>query len=243
MQRFFLSSEAFKENFMTFTPAQARQMARVLRMRPGEQVVALDNTGASYLVRLQTVTPNEVIGLVEQVVEEHTEPRLQITLCQALLKGEKWEYVLQKGTEVGISAFVPLVSQRCDVRLAPADWERRRPRWEQIIQEAAEQSQRAKLPRLLPPLQFREALRSSDPVLLFHPTADALPLSSLAAEARDWGAVMLLVGPEGGFDPAEAALAATTGVRTVGLGPRVLRAETAGVVAAALLLQLSGDMG
>ena len=131
MQRFFVPAEAITSDNVTFTIAQARQMASVLRMQAGGTVLALDNLGACYRVELTVVTSTRAEGritgrTVATVADE--EPRVHITLCQGLVKADKWELVLQKGTELGVSAFVPMQCQRSVVRLSASAWERRRPR-------------------------------------------------------------------------------------------------------------------
>ena len=148
-------------------------MARVLRMQAGGTVLALDNQGACYRVELTVVTSTRAEGRITGrtvATVADGEPRVHITLCQGLVKAEKWELVLQKGTELGVSAFVPMQCQRSVVRLSASAWERRWPRWEQILQEAAEQAGRGRIPALSALSTAREAFRAPAPLRLALPS-------------------------------------------------------------------------
>ena len=179
------------------------------------------------------------------------EPRTLITLYQAVLKGERFGWALQKGTEVGISRFVPVVCERSVVDDL-GSVEQKRERWERIIQEAAEQSGRARLP-VLAPAQILETVMqvgssgSTAPgplrLMLWEQEGATTLRQALAGCNFAIGArIEVLVGPEGGYTAAEVGLAEHWGARRVTLGPRILRAETAGVVAAAAILYEAGEM-
>jgi 16S rRNA (uracil1498-N3)-methyltransferase len=214
------------------------------------------------------------------------EPATHVTLYQAVLKGERFGWALQKGVEVGVSAFVPLICERnvVDCRLAGmAAAEGKRERWERIIQEAAEQCGRGWLPELRPAQLFAQAVQPTPPALLRQAQDRLLPAreggelpsprrggarGEVAGEPGDavrlilWegerqarlrealadcnfgpdAGIQLFDGPEGGFTEEEVALARSYGIRSVSLGQRILRAETAGVVAAALVLYEAGEM-
>jgi 16S rRNA (uracil1498-N3)-methyltransferase len=176
-----------------------------------------------------------------------TEPGLALTLYQSVLKGDRFEWVLQKGTELGAAAFVPMLSRRAIVTDA-ARVSKKRPRWERIIREAAEQSRRGRLPRLADPVSFSQACRESvethDLVLIPWEKAAHDGLSGMLRSLVSRPAsIALLIGPEGGFEHDEIALAQRGGIRTVTLGPRTLRAETAGLAAMTIVLSELGEMG
>lgn len=244
--RFFVSPESISQNQVTFDAALSHQLCNVLRMRPGALVIVLDNSGQEYQVELTKVQRDGVTGHVRAQRIAQTEPRLSITLYQCMLKGERFEWVLQKGTELGVSAFVPVFSRRTigrDTRRI----EKKRQRWERIIREAAEQSHRGRLPILNSPLSFAEACPQSAQVhtLSLIPWEEAAE-NSLAHVMHALGSrpasVGLFIGPEGGFDPAEIALAQRAGIQAVTLGPRILRAETAALVATAIIMSETGEM-
>jgi 16S rRNA (uracil1498-N3)-methyltransferase len=185
------------------------------------------------------------------------EPRLSLTLYAALLKGQHLEWVLQKGTELGVSAFVPMITQRTVVR-DEGRVRKKRARWERILREAAEQCHRARVPQLFDPLSFEEACRAAvaEHNRSFLPSVQegGLGLADVAcadveqdtttaeppSAAPRWA---LLIGPEGGFDVAEVELARGHGIQVVSLGPRTLRAETAALAAATILLDRWGELG
>ena len=165
-------------------------------------------------------------------------------MYQAALKTDKFEWALQKGTELGVSRFVPIVTRRTIPRDTGAS-ANRQDRWHRIIREAAEQSGRSKLPELSPPTGLEEALRSApQPAVMAWEREDSFSLDAALDRLRDLArsraSISTFVGPEGGFDPDEVDLAVSCGVSTVSLGRRVLRAETAAI---ALVSAIMYDLG
>ena len=243
MDRFFVDPLQVTGDIVTFSPDQARQMARVLRLRPGQQVYALDDQGSYYLVELRRVAHMAAHGIILERLAADTEPRVRVTLWQALMRGAKWEYVLQKGTEVGIAAFAPVVTERCVALYEPERWDARQERWAAVLREAAEQSGRSRIPALRAPVSWEEACHTGEGLrLLLHPSVQSVPLEAALAAHGDATTVSLYVGPEGGFTEAEVAQAEQLGITSVRLGPRILRTETAGMVAAAALFYALGDL-
>ena len=242
--RFFVSPASISGDRVTFDAAQAHQLRNVLRLRPGAQVIVLDDSGTEYEVELTALKRDAALGQVCARQPSRAEPRVSLTLYQSPIKGDRFEWVLQKGTELGLSAVVPLICQRSIVR-DPLRLESKRPRWERIIREAAEQSHRARLPRLLPPLPFPDACRESAQEtglrVLLHAGASGAGLAARLPPNAD--RMALLIGPEGGFSPEEISLAQACGIQAVSLGPRILRAETAGIAALAIVLSALGEMG
>jgi 16S rRNA (uracil1498-N3)-methyltransferase len=229
-----------------FDTEQSHQISRVLRMRPGGRVVALDGTGREFEIVLEESTYPRVTGSVAGQQAAAGEPAVHLTLYQSLLKRDKFEWVLQKGTEIGVSRFVPVITSRSLVREAENMRPEKLERWRKIIKEAAEQSERGILPRLVAPISFKEATieaRNHDRALLAWEEARQLSIRAAIAGGalpRDLG---LFIGPEGGFDQAEVEEATAQDVILVTLGRRVLRTETAAVVATALILHELGELG
>jgi 16S rRNA (uracil1498-N3)-methyltransferase len=244
MHRFFVAPATLASApAVALTGEIARQIARVLRLRPGERVVLFDGSGREWLVRLTAVTPDTATGAIERERAGDAEPRLRLTLYQAALKGDHMDYVLQKGTEVGIAAFVPLLTERT---IARAVDERKLTRWRRIVREAAEQSGRTIVPPVAPavPLAAAGERLAGTPALLLWEAERATGLgAALTGLPRPLPPLALIVGPEGGLSEREVAGAVAAGAHTVGLGPRILRAETAGLVAASALLFAAGDLG
>lgn len=240
LHRFFLPPDAMDGDGVVFPAEQSHQIRRVLRLQPGDQVIALDGTGAEFTVRLD-MTPNDVTGAVEERRWNSAEPRARVVLYQGLLKGAKLELVLQKGTEIGVAEFVPVLTARSiPGDISPA----RQRRYEAIIREAAEQSRRGTLPPLSPMQSFDVALETASvagPILLAFEDADGAGLCDMVR--ADWTRCSLFVGPEGGFSTDEVEQARALGAHIVTLGPRILRAETAAIVSAALALGTLGELG
>lgn len=254
MHRFFIPPEAMDGGAVTITGPLAHQIHTVLRLRTGESVVLLDNTGWEHSAELTTVTARSVQGRVLGRSVRANEPRTKITLYQSVLKGPRFEWALQKGTELGISEFVPVIASRCILQNL-ADAEAKFPRWQRVILEAAEQCGRAKFPTLLPALMFSTACERAGAGVGMAPAKGLalIPWEGETAFSLKWMlrpeagerpfSISLFIGPEGGFTAEEVELAADYGIRAVTLGPRILRAETAGIAAAAAILYEMGDLG
>lgn len=244
MHRFFLPPEAIKDDHVTFNEAVARQMTQVLRLKPDTRVMVLDGLGKEYTVQLLTLSAHEAEGTIEAVTESQSEPATSLTLYLCLTQREKFEWMLQKCTEVGASCFVPVLSSRSlvqDVREVTNKYER----WQRILQEAAEQSHRGRVPTLEAPLKLEEAVRqaSTRNACKLIPWEEERSVSLREAlRSEPAGEVILLIGPEGGFAASEVQTAQSGGFRAVTLGPRILRMETAAVVASALVLYELGEM-
>ncbi len=148
MHRFFITPAQRRGQIVRFDDVQAHQMRRVLRLRPGDRVLALDGQGLQYEVALEEVSNSRVTGLVAAQTAATGEPRVRLTLFQSLLQRDKFEWVLQKGTEIGVAAFVPVITRRSLVRDADDVGENKLERWRRIIKEAAEQSGRVALPTM-----------------------------------------------------------------------------------------------
>ena len=246
MQRFFVTSEQIAQGRVAFSADQSRQVSQVLRMQPGDEVCVLDNAGWLYTVRLDEVSSHEAMGSVRSRRLAPGEPRTKVTLYPALLKSDKLEFVFQKCTELGVSAFEPMLTDH--VAVGSTVSENKQTRWERIIAEAAEQSERGRLPQLHPVTLFPQACEQARGLSFI--AAERGNRKSLRAElsarltagSQRPFAMNLLIGPEGGFAPEEVALAARYGIIPVGLGPRILRAETASIVGTTLLLAYAGDL-
>lgn len=244
MHRFFISPDRRAGAVVRFDADQARQMTRVLRLRPGDRVLVLDGAGRQYEVALEAVGANAV-GRVVAESAAAGEPGVHLTLYQSLLKRDKFEWVLQKGTEIGVAAFAPVITRRSlvrDANVAPD----RLARWRRIIQEAAEQSGRGALPALRPPVPFATAVgeaASYGRALIAWEGETEHTLAAALGERLSAPTVALFIGPEGGFETVEVEAAAAAGAQPVTLGRRILRTETAAIVGAALVLYELGEMG
>lgn len=252
MQRYFVRPEQMTEATVTLTGEDARHFATVLRARPGDRFVACDGTGRDVLARAVRVGTESVEAAVEELLTSHAEPMWQVTVAQSLPKGDKLEMVIQKGTEAGAVAFWPFVSRRTVVSYDGEKAARRVERWRKIAKEAAEQAHRSIVPEVAAICTWPELLarfKSFDLVLFCYEEEGrrGAGLKSLLAERRqrlgERPRILLVVGPEGGFAAEEADEAAQAGAVWTGLGRRVLRTETAALIALACLAYESGEMG
>jgi len=253
MHRFFVRPSSIQGDQVTLGGAVVHQIRNVLRLSPGDVITVLDDSGWEYQVRLSTVEQQAANGFLESKVLARTEPRAKVTLYQSLLKGEKFEWVLQKGTELGVVEFVPTVANRCVIGSVDDVKETRMRRWRRIVLEAAEQSHRGRLPRLHEPLLFPQACeraRNSDLALMPWEGEQMRPIRSMLLDSpptpvtvqgktvmmRRPFSISVFVGPEGGFTTREVDQARKYGIAPVSLGPRILRSETAALAAATIIL-------
>jgi 16S rRNA (uracil1498-N3)-methyltransferase len=249
LHRFFVPPESIVADVVAIPRSKARQIARVLRLSPGDEIVVLDNTGDEYDVTLTEISADNAVGRVTDRRHTSGEPRRRIVLYQALLKSDKFELVLQKCTELGVAAFVPFASKRTVVRERSGDHTRtRRDRWLRIVEEAAEQSHRGRLPKVRDPITLLEACEQANGVVLMpwedeHSTGLRQMISKSASIGSRDSEIGIVIGPEGGFSEGEVESARERGVTTVSLGSRILRAETAAIATASAVLYELGELG
>lgn len=220
-------------------------LARVLRLRPGDALEVFDGRGGCRAGKIVSVEAEAAI--IELGDWREAPAPIPLTLGQGLAKADRFDWVVQKATELGVGRVVPLALERSVVRLDPAKAVARRKRWERIAEEASRQSERSDLPVIDPPLgleAFLDAARERGEriALLWEVERDGPRLGDWVQEQQG-APLALVVGPEGGITEAEASLARERGAAIVGLGPRVLRTETAGVLAVAIALHRMGELG
>lgn len=227
----------------------AHYLRDVLRMTQGDRVEFFDGTGRIVIAELLVTSDDAVTVRVDE--DRRTtrgESPCAITLVQAMPKGKRWETVLEKGTELGVAQFVPLESKRTVVHISDAKVDRKLDRWQRVIDAAARQCQRTVTPELSEPASLAEGLEllGETPSFVAH-TAGSPPSLREALDQQGLldarpERVAIWIGPEGGFDDDEIARLAEAGVATFHLGPRVLRAETAGIVGVSLAQAYLGDL-
>jgi 16S rRNA (uracil1498-N3)-methyltransferase len=226
--------------------AVAHHASRVLRLREGDAVTLFNGEGGEFEARLTRIEARLVSVTVGKYHEVERESPLKITLLQGLAGAERMDYVIQKAVEMGVATIAPVTMARSVTRLDAARAGKRAEHWHSVIVASCEQCGRNRLPLLHPLRDIDAALGSPDDPGATTGASLSLVLSpgegkSLTAFERPSGAIRLLIGPEGGLAPEELAAAHRAGFRTVRLGPRVLRTETAGVAALAAMNALWGD--
>ena len=238
MTRFFVRAEQIAGDLVTLDADDAHHLRVVLQAKPGDTLTVLDGSGWAWPATLLTIGKNRAEARLGEAFATDTEARTQITVAQALPKmAEKMEQVLQRGTEIGIAEFWAFQSERSLTHLTGERHNKRLGRWHSIVKTAAEQAHRAKLPAVRAESGLRDVLAAVpnfDLTLLAHPD-DAQPTLHAALQAQP-RTVLVIIGPESGFTENEIAQARRVGVKTVTLGPRILRAETAAMVMAAQIL-------
>jgi 16S rRNA (uracil1498-N3)-methyltransferase len=221
--------------------AAAYHVSRVLRLRPGAPLVAFDGSGHDFRCEILAIEGDKVRVKIGERVPGLRDSPLRITLVQAISRSERMDWTLQKATELGVRSIVPVLSARSVVRLDDRQAERKLRHWKAIVAGACEQCGRSTLPEVRPPLELSRFLADSPREgqrLVLSPGGPA----SLAGLASTASRVELLIGPEGGLDDPELDAATRAGFSPVRLGPRVLRTETAGIVALAVLQAMWGDL-
>jgi 16S rRNA (uracil1498-N3)-methyltransferase len=251
--RFFVPPEAFQGSQVVLDDAAlAHQITNVLRLQADDQITLLDNSGQEFEVALEHVERRAVRGRVVEQRMSRGEPSTHLTLFLALLKGERFEWALQKATELGVRAIVPIVCDHNVVEPAASRGSQKQERWQRIVREAAEQARRGRLPLLSQPLPFPEAcaraVAESRAFLLWEGDGAislraALRQPSASLPDRQPTSLAIFSGPEGGWSDAELATTIMYNIIKVSLGPRTLRAETAPLVAAAAIFYEHGDLG
>jgi 16S rRNA (uracil1498-N3)-methyltransferase len=217
-------------------------VARVLRVRVGDEITLFDGAGREAEARVTRIWPAEVLVQVGPV-RQASRPPIAVTLVVALLKGEKMDWVVQKATELGVARIAPVASAHAVVKLEGERREGRRARWEKIAAEAARQSGRADVPEIAEVRDVGVALALAPGWrVLFHEAERGTSLRKVLPADRP-AEVTVAVGPEGGFSADEVAAARAAGYAVCGLGPRILRAETAALAAVALIGYALGDLG
>jgi 16S rRNA (uracil1498-N3)-methyltransferase len=219
----------------------AHHAREVLRLRPGASVLIFDGRGSEFTATLDTVSRRTVSARLGPPAAARPESPLHLVLALSPLRGDRMELVIQKATELGVTGIWPVVTARTDAAARPALKGSRQRRWERVITGAAEQCGRATVPRLEHTATLDQLLErpfeGSRAVL--RETGDHPPLTSLEPA----GAVLLLVGPAGSFEPSEVRRLGDAGFAPVSLGPRILRSETAAITAVALAQASWGDLG
>lgn len=250
-RRFYAPPSAFAADEQSFTlgAEETRHARDVLRLQAGEEIFVFDGAGREFQCTVQSIDRNSTaLTVVSEVEPTRPESPLDLTLAIALLKGEKFDLVIQKTTELGVKRIVPLLTERADIKLRDGNnSENRLARWRRIAIEAAKQTGRAQVPEILAPVVCRTLLSES----MAESTATRLMFSeregaSLVETSLNFAVqptrIVALVGPEGGWSEEELTAARTGGWKIITLGGRILRAETAGIAVVTLLQHRFGDL-
>ena len=245
MHRFFIPEFLPEVDEVVSLAPIHKQLRQVLRAQVGTQVVVLDNQGQERLLEVTAVERRETMARVVEVRPAPAEPVVGVTLYQSILKSDKFDLVLQKATELGVTTVVPVISSRTVARPGKA-LQSKQARWEAIVREAAEQSGRGGLPTIAPVCTLVEAVASATGIRLL-PWEDGVGspglLAALGQSNKAVESVSILIGPEGGLEASEVEGAIDAGWQVVTLGSRILRAETAALSALTVVTAALGGLG
>ncbi len=247
LHRFFLPNQELQINHTINLELISHQLQVVLRLQPGAQVILVDGAGRAFLTELTVIARKMATGRVLVQLSSPPEPTVHLSLYQSSLKADKFEWVLQKGTELGVARFVPVISQRSIVR-PEAALLKKYERWQTILREAAEQCGRGRIPILDAPRLWHDAITQAQGCRLLPWEAQSHTTVTIKRALEGpihVQSVSLLIGPEGGITTTEATTAQAAGWQAVSLGSRILRAETAALASVVLVMehlgQLTGD--
>jgi len=228
MHRFFLEIK-YEEN-MTLSGPVAHHILDVLRMQREEEIELVTDDGMIARVKILEMGEGWLKVVTQEILAEPHEPGCRVTLAQGLAKGEKMDLVLQKAVELGASRIIPVVMDNCVVKIAEEKCGKKLERWQRIVQNAAQQAKRDCVPKLLPISTFPEALQGDYDLLLLAYEGETHVMLKDVLRGSEYKNILVLIGPEGGITEKELGLARAAGARTVSLGRRILRTETAGLV-------------
>ena len=245
MNSFYIEGRGEPGHSARLVSEEAKHAYQVLRLRPGEEIFAVDESGARFLAELTEVGKAECVCAIREALPDN-EPPVRVTLYQGLPKADKLDFIAQKLTELGAARLAPVKMERCVVKLDGKDGEKRRERLQKIAREAAKQCKRGRAPEVLPPRswkQLAEDMKQHDLLLVPWEDAAGYGLQAARAEFPDARDIGVVIGPEGGMSADEVRALAELGAKPITLGARILRTETAAVAACAMTMLLWGDLG
>lgn len=246
MPKFFVPKENINGDTIIINSEDVSHITRVLRMNEGDKLLLCDSKGFDYDVEITEISQKEIICHILDTKKSDTEPNIEVILFQGLPKASKMEYIIQKTTELGISKIVPCTLSRCVVKLENAKAEAKKiDRWQKITEAAAKQSGRGIVPEIANAATLSEAitqLKECDIAFAPYECEDMQTLKSVLTSVENPKKIGFIIGPEGGFDIKEIEQLRNAGIKTVTLGKRILRTETAGEAVLAMTMYEKGDI-
>jgi 16S rRNA (uracil1498-N3)-methyltransferase len=235
--RFYIAPAHWDASALMLTEDEAKHCTQVMRHREGDEIIVFNGVGDIALARITSIKKNT--PALECISVEHNEqPAVRITLAPALIKADRWEWLLEKATELGVAEIQPLITERCVVKLSAEDEARKHDKWQRLLIEACKQSRRSWLPVLHPACRLEDWCEKStkaDLSLVAALDKSALPIKRVVNQTHTARTALLLIGPEGDFTPDELQHVISQGFTPVTLGQLTLRAETASISALAIL--------
>lgn len=234
MHRFFSPKSSFGDGSAKITGDNVSHITRVLRLKENDSVILCDGEKTDYHCTISHIEKDFVELKIDKVLPNTAESSVDITLYQCLPKSDKMDFIIQKSVELGVNRIVPVESARCVAKIK--DDEKKRIRWQKIAEEAAKQSGRGIIPEVLSAISFDKAIASSHDLKIMPYECEECNNLSDALLQKDVKSIAVFIGPEGGFEESEAKKALDENVKTVTLGKRILRCETAGIATVSAIM-------
>ena len=238
MYQFFVEEEQVHSDSISITGGDVNHIKNVLRMKNGEKIRVSSKSGQAYFCHISSILDDEVIAAIDSADETGTELDNHIVLYQGLPKGDKMELIIQKAVELGVSEIVPVAMKNCVVKLDDKKAKSKVTRWQAIAESAAKQSKRSLIPEVKMPMSYKEAVayaKKLDVKLVPYENEHGMAGTKAAMEQIKKGeSIAVFIGPEGGFAPEEIEMVRDE-MQLISLGRRILRTETAGIAALAVL--------
>ena len=245
MYRFFVPPEHINNDRVSLQGSEVKHISQALRLKSGDKIHVLDGVGFRYIVQLAEINRREIVGKILSKEKCQTESPLQVRMGQALIKGNKFDNVVRKSVELGVHSIAALRTERCIAKVTKTEEAAKTARWRRIAIEACKQCGRSEAPHVeetvLSLEKFCEESSDRDLKIIFWESEETTRLKDLTV-TKDISTIAFLAGPEGGFLPGEVELAKKYGFRTVTLGPRILKADSASPAILAILQNLWGDL-
>lgn len=245
MSRYFVSETQIEDNRIKITGEDYQHLKKVLRAVKGD-VITVCCDGTDYTSVIDDICSDCIYSSITDKTVNVTEPTLKVTLYQGLPKADKMELIVQKCIELGISEIVPVITERSIVKInSEKDAQAKVSRWQKIALEAAKQCNRGLVPVVSMPVRFAEAVAGAfnkDLAIIPYEKESSVGFKEIVLACSNTKSAAIFIGPEGGFTEQEIELADSRGIRKLTLGPRILRTETAGIVALSLMMYELGDV-
>ena len=238
MPKYFVTPDAVKDSEIEITGEDAKHIGTVLRAKLGEKITVCDGYNNDYECVISEIQKEKVVAKIESKEECQAEAQTKITLFQALPKADKMELIIQKCTEIGVCEYVPVSTERAVVKIDKNKGAKKVERWQKIAESAAKQSGRGIIPEVKDVMSFDEAIKMAkalDGAIIPYELEEERGIKEFA-KGFEGKSIGIFIGPEGGFSKNEIEKAVSEGIMSVTLGRRILRTETAGIVASAVLL-------
>jgi 16S rRNA (uracil1498-N3)-methyltransferase len=250
VNRFFVKQDNIFEdrnNIIINNPEDVRHLSKVLRLAQGDQIEISDMNNKEYIAEIINIDKNSAACRIIKSFISDKEPPIEIILFQSVPKSNKMDFIVQKSVEIGVKKIIPILTERCIVKIKDKKSENKKvDRWQKIAMESAKQCKRAILPQVESVLDFSDIekrVKDFDLILIPYELERKRGIKSIIKSKSNYKKVGIIIGPEGGFSDEEVRNAINWGIEPISLGPRILRTETAGIVTASILMYELGDLG